>query len=119
MCIRDSLTPAASYITTNANIVAIPNIGEFNPSLFPTIVAKLVTTAEWPAFFRKNLERMKRAVIDPQKCIGCGACFAVCPTHAIKMMPGWRCAAEGAKCIGCGRCVLLCHKQAPRIETYS
>ena len=40
------LTPAASYITTNANINAIANIGVPTPIFFPINVASDVTTAE-------------------------------------------------------------------------
>ena len=28
----------------------------------------------------------KKSFIDPQKCIGCGACFSICPHHAVSIL---------------------------------
>ncbi|MCD8018761.1 MAG: 4Fe-4S binding protein [Clostridiales bacterium] len=54
-----------------------------------------------------------KAYIRTEKCVGCGACIAVCPSKAIYMKPGWKSEVEGAKCKSCGRCVEICHKGAP------
>ncbi len=54
-----------------------------------------------------------KAYINPQKCIGCGACIAECPSQAIHMLPGFRSEVWAEKCTGCGHCVELCHRKAP------
>ncbi|MGN0362307.1 MAG: indolepyruvate ferredoxin oxidoreductase subunit alpha [Bilifractor sp.] len=54
-----------------------------------------------------------KAVIDQEKCVGCGACIINCPVKAIHMLPGWHAEVEPEKCIGCGTCVRICHREAP------
>jgi len=65
-----------------------------------------------------------RAVIDPDKCINCGKCVAVCPYHAITYIPvpcQEVCPVDAItkdedgiaiidfeKCIMCGKCILAC-----------
>ncbi len=38
--------------------------------------------------FNENGEEVKRAVITPANCVGCGACVAVCPNNAVNVQ-GW------------------------------
>lgn len=47
--------------------------------------------------------KKQNAVVDQNICIGCGACEAVCPVGAIKVINGKAYADE--KCIACGACV--------------
>lgn len=55
------------------------------------------------------------AWIDPEKCVGCGACRAHCPAHAIRMLPGWKSEVVPERCVGCGTCVAICHKHAAQL----
>jgi ferredoxin len=52
--------------------------------------------------------QVKRPVahVDPERCVGCGACREVCPTGSIKVEYDHAVVAEG--CIGCGICVEEC-----------
>ena len=50
------------------------------------------------------------AVVDSEKCDGCGACADVCPTAAIAVTEIAEVAPE--KCQGCGRCVAVCPQDA-------
>jgi MinD superfamily P-loop ATPase len=43
-----------------------------------------------------------KAVIDEERCVGCGICTMVCPMHAISMIDGK--AVISNECIGCGEC---------------
>lgn len=46
-------------------------------------------------------------LFTPEKCIGCGACVAVCPNHCVH--PG---AFERAGCVRCGKCTETCFSDA-------
>ena len=44
---------------------------------------------------------------DKKKCIGCGACIAVCPTGAYSLRDG-KAVVDRTVCRGCGSCVSVC-----------
>jgi NADH-quinone oxidoreductase subunit F/NADP-reducing hydrogenase subunit HndC len=48
--------------------------------------------------------------IDPEKCIGCGACKKACPAEAIEGEKKLPHTIDTAKCIKCGSCVDACRK---------
>jgi len=54
------------------------------------------------------------AVLDKNKCIGCGLCTRVCPTQAIVI--DRIAVVDSARCIGCGRCVTECPRGALELE---
>lgn len=57
---------------------------------------------------REYYRRIKsvKAVVDKEKCIGCGQCVDVCPVNAIKLADGK--ADISDECIECGACVSTC-----------
>ena len=52
------------------------------------------------------------ASIEKDNCCGCTACFAVCPTNAIKMKQDeqgfWYPQVNEKKCCNCGQCIRVC-----------
>ena len=54
--------------------------------------------------------------IDPEKCVGCGACKENCPAGAISEAEmetaegkkEMKCVIDAATCAGCGCCVGVC-----------
>lgn len=56
------------------------------------------------------------AVIDKTKCIGCGACVAVCPVEAISFDEDGKAVIDKTKCIKCGTCEAVCPVDAIKIK---
>lgn len=55
----------------------------------------------------KNDPHVKKAVIDYDRCVNCGACEEICPEGAIHYAK-----VKKEKCIGCGRCWRVCSRTA-------
>ena len=55
----------------------------------------------------KGDPHINKAVIDYDKCIGCGQCDEICPQGAIRYHK-----VKRPRCIGCGRCAKVCPKKA-------
>jgi len=55
------------------------------------------------------------AVIDEEKCVGCGACVDVCPTEVITMEDDVA-KINPAECVDCGTCVEECPQEAISME---
>lgn len=49
----------------------------------------------------------KQLLVDLEKCTGCGACVASCPSNAIEMVKG-RMVTDQEKCMVCGECATFC-----------
>ena len=53
--------------------------------------------------------------IDPEKCVGCGACKENCPAGAISEADG-KCVIDAATCVDCGACASGCPTEAIAAE---
>ncbi len=51
------------------------------------------------------------AIVDPEKCTGCGDCVEECPTDAIEMKDE-KAVVNEEECIDCGACVDVCPAEA-------
>jgi ferredoxin len=50
------------------------------------------------------------ALVDEEKCVGCGVCLYTCPIGAVSLEEVAR--IDASLCIGCGRCVEKCPQRA-------
>ncbi len=55
------------------------------------------------------------AIIDQERCIGCGTCMGRCQMEAIEM-DGQSASILRKRCIGCGLCVTTCPEEAVRLQ---
>lgn len=51
-----------------------------------------------------------------EKCVGCGACVAVCPRQAVSMSPDGRSVTDRQLCDNCGACAEVCKPKAREIS---
>lgn len=54
--------------------------------------------------------------ISPEKCIRCGACAHVCPTHHIAMEGGTPVVYSSRNCLRCMHCTAACPMQAVHFD---
>ncbi len=52
------------------------------------------------------------AVVNQEKCAGCGVCIEVCPVQAISLNLKRKAQINSEKCMECGRCARACPNQA-------
>ncbi len=56
------------------------------------------------------------ALVNWDKCTGCGDCMAACPVKCFKMSEGKSEPHRAAYCIDCGNCVKVCPTNAIAIS---
>ncbi len=61
-------------------------------------------------------DRTVAVEIDQEKCIGCGACIAVCPSETLALENG-KAAVSGRQSLSCGHCEAVCPEGAVRVRT--
>ncbi|HDI01094.1 MAG TPA: ferredoxin family protein [Candidatus Bathyarchaeota archaeon] len=53
-----------------------------------------------------------RVVVDPDKCIGCGACVRACAYGVLELIDDMAYAVRPGECRGCMDCVRACEQGA-------
>ena len=56
---------------------------------------------------RGEVERVRRAVVKAEECVGCGVCIARCKEGALLLMQG-KVRVEAVRCVHCGECMEPC-----------
>jgi nitroreductase/Pyruvate/2-oxoacid:ferredoxin oxidoreductase delta subunit len=63
----------------------------------------------------KLMDRTVRVDIDRDRCIGCGACVAVCPSETLSLKDG-KAVVRGAHSLSCGHCEAVCPEAAVSVR---
>ncbi|MDJ0855600.1 MAG: nitroreductase family protein [Desulfobacterales bacterium] len=61
------------------------------------------------------MDRTVSVDIDRDKCIGCGACIAVCPSETLTLKDG-KAVVSGSQSLACGHCEAVCPEAAVRVR---
>jgi ferredoxin len=60
--------------------------------------------------------KLTHAVVDKEKCLGCGNCVKECPEGAITLNDNGIANIDDEKCAGCNKCVKACPVEAISTE---
>lgn len=97
------------------------NVASLNQEL-PLLKARANTVRIRLDRLNRHIQRMERAkripfhvaVVDTEKCLGCGACKNACPVGAVALEKvAW---VNPARCTGCGICAHQCLEGAIRLR---
>ena len=67
----------------------------------------LVAKGKTPEMIKKNVERVRRAMVKAEECVGCGVCIARCNEGALTLEQG-RIQVFVERCVHCGGCIEPC-----------
>lgn len=59
---------------------------------------------------------MRKAIINQNQCVSCGACVKVCPRGAIEIYKGMYAKVDMDKCVGCSLCKKACPASVIEME---
>ena len=59
----------------------------------------------------------RKAIVDKDYCVACGACAKVCPLQIINIEQGIFANINFEKCIGCGKCSKTCPASVIEIKS--
>jgi nitroreductase/NAD-dependent dihydropyrimidine dehydrogenase PreA subunit len=62
------------------------------------------------------IDRSVHVVIDPESCLGCGDCLAVCPNEVLGL-DGDRARVVGDRSLSCGHCAAVCPTEAIQVTS--
>jgi Pyruvate/2-oxoacid:ferredoxin oxidoreductase delta subunit len=96
----------AGLVHAGANAKHLSNICNCCPCCCASL--KGITQKGHPA--HKYMNALFEAVIDPQRCVSCGACVSRCPVGAISLGEGT--SVDRKRCLGCGLCAGDCPAEA-------
>ena len=81
------------------------------PGIRTTIFLKGCPLSCWWCHNPESQSAFSEVIYRPDRCIGCGACEAVCPVGAIALTQrGY--VADPDRCTGCGECARVCPAEA-------
>ncbi|MDD1743964.1 MAG: phosphoadenosine phosphosulfate reductase family protein [Methanomassiliicoccales archaeon] len=67
----------------------------------------LVAKGKTPEAIKRNVERVRRAMVKAEECVGCGVCIARCNEGALMLEQG-RIRIVVSRCVHCGGCIEPC-----------
>lgn len=62
-------------------------------------------------------KKKRKADVNTNLCVACGACMKVCPKTAITVYKGIYAQVDTDKCVGCGICAKTCPASIIEITT--
>lgn len=60
----------------------------------------------------------RKAKVDINLCVSCGACAKVCPRSAISVYKGMYAQVNESLCVGCGLCARTCPASVIEVVQY-
>jgi len=112
---------------------------KLRPVDFATSGIYLAGLAHWPKFLDESIAQASGAaaramtvisrdlleadaiiaVVDEEKCTGCGSCIEICPFNAIRKNEAGKAEVIEAACKGCGNCGASCPENAIFMRNFS